>query len=143
LCEELVLDLFIEAEVEEYLRQRFGRSAALTELSQMIYRRTEGNALFMVNFVDYLLGQGLIAEAGSQLEVRADLPTLSEHVPDSLQQMLLRQIESLPADEQQLLGVASVSGMTFTAAEIAGVVERTPEEVEEVYDHLTRRELFV
>ncbi len=44
-CEELGLDPFTEAEAEEYLVQRFGRSAALTELSQLLYRRP-GNALF-------------------------------------------------------------------------------------------------
>jgi hypothetical protein len=57
--------------------------------------------------------------------------------------MILRQIERLPAEEQELLQVASVSGMTFTAAEVAGVVGRAPEEVEEVYDRLASRESLI
>jgi hypothetical protein len=143
LCEELPLELFTEAEVEEYLRRRFGRSTVLPELSQLIYRRTDGTARFMVSFVDYLLRRGLIADAGNQLEIRADLAALHTLVPENLQQMILRQIERLPAEEQELLQVASVSGMTFTAAEVAGVVGRAPEEVEEVYDRLASRESLI
>ncbi|MBI3797379.1 MAG: AAA family ATPase [Deltaproteobacteria bacterium] len=38
-CEELALELLTEADVQEYLRRRFGRGAAVTELSQLIYEQ--------------------------------------------------------------------------------------------------------
>jgi predicted ATPase len=129
--------------VEEYLGQRFGRNAALTELSRMIYHRTDGNALFMVSFVDSLLQQELIAETENQLEIRAALPTLQKFVPNNLQQTILRQIERLQMDEQQLLGIASVGGRTFTAAEIAELIGRPLEDVEEVCDELAARERLI
>jgi predicted ATPase len=142
-CEELPLELLTEVEVEEYLRQRFGQSPTLPALSQLIYRRTDGNALFVVSFVDYLLQQGLLSTADGQVEIRADLSTLQKFVPETIQQMIARQLERLPESEQQLLGVASVGGRAFTAAEVAGVVGRPLEDVEEVYDHLADREHFI
>ena len=59
-CEELVLKLLTEGEVEKYLNRRLARSPAVAELSQAVYTRTDGNALFTVNFIDYLIKQGLI-----------------------------------------------------------------------------------
>ena len=83
-CEELALELLSEAEVEEYLQQRAGRRTAIAKLSQMIYRRTDGNALFMVSFVDYLLQQGLLAEDEGQGQLRADLSAFRRLVPTQL-----------------------------------------------------------
>jgi tetratricopeptide (TPR) repeat protein len=139
-CEEVALELLTEPEVEEYLRQRLGQSVALTELSQLIYHRTNGNALFVVSFVDSLLQQRLLVEADGQVQIQADRVSLKRLMPHSLQQAILRQIERLAVDEQQLLKVASVGGMTFTAAEVAGVLGRALEEVEEKYDHLATQE---
>src|SRR5262249_15175756 len=114
-CEEIALELLTEPEVEEYLRQRFGRGAALTELNQLIYRRTNGNALFVASFVDSLRQQGLLVEADGHVQIRADRVTLKQLIPNNLQQAILGQVERLAVDEQQLLRVASVGGMTFTA----------------------------
>ena len=70
------------------------------------------------------------------MQVQASWSTLNELVPKNLQKAILRQIESLPTDEQLLLRVASVGGRTFTAAEVAGVMGRACEDVEEQYDRL-------
>jgi len=142
-CEELPLELLTETEVEEYLRQRFGQSPTIPLLSQLICRRTDGNALFVVSFVDYLVQQGLLSAADGQVEIRADRSLLQKFVPETVQQMIARQIERLPENEQRLLGVASVGGRTFTAAEVAGVLGRALEDVEEVYDHLASREHLI
>src|SRR5262245_10032395 len=93
-CEELALELLTEAEVEEYLRQRFARGAVSLELSHMMYQRTDGNALFMVSFVDYLLQQELLIAVEREVQLRADRLTLAQLLPASLQQMILRQIET-------------------------------------------------
>jgi len=142
-CEELALELFTEADVEEYLHQCFDRVADITGLSRMIYRRTDGNALFMVSFVDYLLQHELLIEADGQIQLGADPAAFRRIVPNSLQQAILRQIERLDPDEQQLLGITSVGGMVFTAAEVVGGTKRTLEEAEEVYDHLANRGLVI
>jgi predicted ATPase len=135
-CKELTLELLSEAEIKEYLARRFGPSPALGTVSEKIYRYTDGNALFVVNFVDYLLELGLLSISEGQVELRIEGRALQKLVPETLQQLITRQIEGLREDEQQLLGVASVAGRTFTAAEVAGLVGQRLEEVEGVYDRL-------
>nr|AFK79240.1 transcriptional regulator PhoB-like protein [uncultured bacterium F41-01] len=142
-CEEVALELLTEAEVEAYLRQRLGPRAVPPELSQLLYRRTNGNALFLVSFVDTLQQQGVLSEGDGQVKLQADRSTLKRLVPTNLQQTILRQIERVAGDEQQLLRVASVGGMTFTAAEMAGVLERPLEEVEAGYDRLASQEQVI
>ena len=142
-CEELALELFTEAEVEAYLGQRFGQSPAVTAFSQTLHRSTDGNALFIVNPVDYLCQQGLLVDAGGGVELRVERAALTRLVPDTLQQLITRQCEALSPEEQQLLRAASVAGMTFTAAEVAGVVGHALEDVEAVYDTLASREHFI
>jgi predicted ATPase len=97
----------------------------------------------MVHFVDYLLQQGLLVDTGGRVALQVERAALQQLVPDTLQQLMTRQIEALRLEEQQLLGIASVVGRTFTAAEIAGGVGRAPEEVEAVYDTLASREQFI
>jgi predicted ATPase len=125
-CEECALELFTAAEVEAYLGQRFGQSLALIALSQTIHRSTDGNALFLVHFVEYLLQQGLLVTSEGEVELRVESHTLAGLVPETLQQLLTRHIEALHPEAQRLLGVASVAGMTFTAAEVAGAVSGSP-----------------
>jgi len=142
-CEELTLELFTAAEVAEYLGRRFGQSPAVTALSQTIHRATDGNALFIVNFVDYLCQQGLLVDAAGAVELRVEHAALTRLVPDTLQQLITRQFEALSQEEQELLRAASVAGITFTAAEVAGIVGHILEEVEAVYDTLATREHFI
>jgi len=142
-CEELTLELLTEEEVEEYLDRRFPGSPAISALSPAIYSRTDGNALFTVNFVDYLIQQGLIVAANGQWEVRADGATLKNLVPDTVQRLIAKQLEGLSKEEQRLLEIASVVGMSFTAAEVAGVTGRALENVEEIYETLASREQVI
>ena len=134
-CEELALELLTLEEVTDYLRRRLGERTDLGPLSEGLYQRSEGNALFLASFVDALL---VGAEAGGQAAV-ADLPLLPPQIPMNLRQMVLRQVEGLPEAEQELLKVASVEGRGFTVAGVAGVSGRPVEEVEDMFDALARR----
>jgi len=64
-------------------------------------------------------------------------------LPESLRQMIEKQLERLMPAEQRVLEVASVVGSTFSAAPIASALETTVEEVEEVCAGLARRALLV
>ena len=58
LCQELRLELLTQAEVQAYVAQRVGESPVTAALGALIHRRTDGNALFMGHFLDYLVQQG-------------------------------------------------------------------------------------
>ncbi|HXG18293.1 MAG TPA: hypothetical protein VNN62_04375 [Methylomirabilota bacterium] len=113
--------------IEQYLRQRFSSetrevapsSLSLRELTHAIHQRTEGNPLFMVNAVEYLLAQGAILQADGQWDFHRATAHLQNSVPPSTQQLIERQIAQLRPGDQRVLEVASVVGVEFSAAAVA------------------------
>jgi predicted ATPase len=62
LCHVLRLELLTEEQVQRYVAQRLGAVPASAELEELLYRRTDGNALFVVQLFDHLLQQGFLVE---------------------------------------------------------------------------------
>ena len=143
LCQELRLELLTAAEVEAYVAQRLGASPVTAHLGALIHRRTDGNALFMVHGLDYLLEHGLLLQAGGQWRLRDDVRTLDGVLPDSLQALIGRQMEAVAPEVQQCLAVASVAGVQFTAAEVAAGLGRPKEDVEGLCDGLCQQGQFL
>jgi predicted ATPase len=142
-CQELALELFTQAEVEAYLTQRLTGSPVVDVLCPVIHRRTEGNALFVRHFADYLLQRGLVAEAGDRWELRVEPATIETLIPDHVQQLITIQIEGLSGEVQGLLETASVVGMSFTAGEVASIINHPLEATEAVYDELANQGQFL
>ena len=146
-CEELRLKLLNEEDVRGYLTRRFSTNGSrrFARFAPAIHERTDGNPLFMVNVVDYLVNAGLLASsreasaAGSAEILRAD----RIEVPRSVRQMIERNLERLKPEEQAVLEGASVAGLDFSAAAVAAGLERPRSEVEACCARLSRREQFV
>jgi predicted ATPase len=126
---ELRLPLLSESDVAAYLTQRF--SDDKEKIAAAVYARSEGNPLFMVNVVDYLIEQGSLADA-DKIEA-----------PRSIRQMIERNLQRLTPDEQRILEAASVAGAEFSAAAVAAALERPIGEVDACCTHLSKREQFV
>jgi predicted ATPase len=137
LGQELGLELLTAAEVQAYVAQRLGASPVTAELGGWIHRRPDGNALFMVHFLDYLLQQGWLVQEGDQWVWRGGATTVEDQVPASLRALLVKQVEALAPDAQECLAVASVAGVHFTAAEVAVGLQRAVEDVETICDRLS------
>ncbi len=97
----------------------------------------------MVNVVEYLVTQGVLAPVEGRWELKGRPEDLVVGVPQSLRQMIEKQIEGLGAEEQQMLEVASVAGMEFSAAAVAAGSEKGEEEIEGRCEALARREQFL
>lgn len=157
---ELPLGLLSETQVGAYLTARFGpwlpHSDPLPQgergpravgswhnLTQLIYRRTDGNPLFMVTAVEDLIAQKVLVQQAGQWVVPDELATIETRVPGNLQQLITQQIERLSTEERRMLEVASVAGMDFSAAAVATGLERDTEAVEESCEGLTRQGQFL
>jgi predicted ATPase len=126
---ELRLPLLSEAAVAAYVAQRF--DVGKKHIASAIYRRSEGNPLFMVNVVDYLVEHDSL------------LDTDKIEAPRNIRQMIERNLQSLGADERRVLEAASVAGAEFSAAAIAAALGRQPSEIEACCTNLAQREQFV
>src|SRR5262245_58202853 len=134
-CEEIRLELLREHDVRAYVRGRFAgeaqETAPLQSLATLLHQRTGGNPLFMVDMVEHLLHEGLLAEEDGRWQMRRDITATEVGVPDSLRQLIEKQFERLSPKEQQVVEAASVAGAEFAAAAVAAALEQAVEGVEE------------
>ena len=146
-CEELRLKLLTENDVVDYLAKRVAGnpSPRVGTLAPVVHALTDGNPLFMVNMVDYLLvDPGLLLN--SQMSEAEWAETLRAHRLDALRstrQMVERNLERLKSEEQATLEAASVAGAEFSSAAVAAALECPQDEIEACCARLSRREQFV
>src|SRR5262245_49203645 len=139
---EVRLELLPPEAVTAYVSGRLGGPVA-APLAELILERTEGNALFLVNIVEHLVGQGLVVRREGQwtLQDGAEAKVLS--LPEGLRQFLMRHLEALPLEERRVLEVASVAGERFTVAAVAAGAQGPVEEVEAVSQALAGQQHFL
>ena len=138
-CGELTLEFLTEDAVSEYLAARFPVSQLPAMLAHLIHQRTDGNPLFMVNVVDYLLARKLLVETDGRWELKVKLEELEVGVPESIHQMIEKQVDRLSLEQQQMLEAASVAGVEFSAAAVAAALEEDMDVVEDRCEGLARR----
>ena len=118
-CDEMPLEFLSAAAVDQYICRRFPKHALPAELVLMLHRNTDGNPLFLVNTVDDLIGQGQLHEIEGQWHLCGPAADIASRPPETLWQLVERQVERLSADEQGVLMAASVAGVEFSAAALA------------------------
>jgi predicted ATPase len=98
--------------------------------------------LFLVNVVDYWLSQNVLVASAGQWQLAARLEDLAA-VPESLRQMIDKQLGRLTPEQCRLIEVASVAGGEVSTALVAAGPEETAERVEELCEGLATREQFL
>jgi predicted ATPase/DNA-binding winged helix-turn-helix (wHTH) protein len=146
-CEELQLKLLTKKDVVDYLAKRLAGDASrqVGRLAPLIHDRTDGNPLFMVNLVDYLLvEEGPLADSEvSEAKWAEALRTHRLDALPSIRHMIERNLERLKADEQAVLEAASVAGVEFSSAAVSAALDCPQSEVEACCTRLSRREQFI
>jgi len=143
LCHELALPYLEVTAVATYLAQRFAPNDFLTDLADLLFQRTEGNPLFMVNLVETWVAQGAIAQAEGTWKLTYPLTQMASTVSPSLTQFIEQQLTRLDTGDQELLEAASVMGRQFSVAAVASAVDRPATALEEHCERLARRHLFL
>jgi DNA-binding winged helix-turn-helix (wHTH) protein/predicted ATPase len=143
LCHELPLEYLDEDAVAQYLQAKFPRHQFPNRLQQSIFGRTEGNPLFLVNLVEYLIDQKMVVEKNGISKLRVDLPEIEQGVPANLRQLIEKQIERLSPDERTVLEAASVAGAECSSTAIAAGLDMSIEWVDQQCEQLARRHRFL
>jgi predicted ATPase len=142
-CVELALPALDAAEVEDYLAARFPRQQLPLHLGRSIHQATEGNPLFVVNLVDDWTARGVLVERDEGWMLDAPLAAVRTGVPDTLRQMIERQLDRLTPEVRRMLEAASAVGSEFSTAAVAAALEEREEPVDEWCEDLAGRELFL
>ena len=115
-CDEIALDFWTVADVDQYLDRRFPDHSLPPELACVLHRSTEGNPLFLVNTVDDLIDQGRLGEIEGRWRLASAVEEVAAQAPETLRQLVETQVDRLSPDEQDVLVAASVAGAEFSAA---------------------------
>jgi predicted ATPase len=139
---DLRLEYLPAEEVAVYVAGRLGGPVA-APLAAFIAERTNGNALFMVNLVDYLVAQGAVVRHAGEWRLREGAEAQGVSLPEGLRQLLTRRIEALPPATRRVLEGASVVGREFAVAAVAAGVQCPVEDVEVQCDALATQDHFL
>ena len=142
LCEEIDLEPLSKAEITEYLRGEPGQGVT-ESFAELIYRRSEGNPLFMTAALDHMTEHGSIVREGGSWRLKVPLQEIDLGVPESLRQMIEAEIDHLTTEEQRVLETASVAGVRFSPNVIKAAIQRDVAFVDEILGELSRRSRIV
>ncbi len=142
-CEEFPLAYLDETAIAKYLSVRFPRNRFPNGLAALIHQRTEGNSLFMVNAVEYLLTQKLAVKTEDGWELAAGIEQVEVGVPDSIKQMIDKQIDHLDEQAQHILEAASLAGADFSTLAIVAALGLDRAVVEARCEQLARQGRFI
>jgi predicted ATPase len=139
-CHELAVPLLTERDVVAFVSHCFSQNPTVVKLASVIHRRTEGNALFMVNVVNAVASQKM-EQTNRHQEPQGSITDFD--VPVSLRQVIEQRLEKFTIEERHLFEAASVAGTEFAAAAVAVGVGREALQVEEICAEFARRQLFI
>lgn len=143
LCHELPLEYLTTATVSEFLRLKFSPHRFPDTLASIIHERTEGNPLFMINVIDYLVEEKIIAQTNGEWNLAVKLDKFCCDVPENIRYLIEKHLERLTPDEQRVLEGASVVGMDCSAVAMSAGLGDDVLKIEEVCDGLARQNHFL
>jgi DNA-binding winged helix-turn-helix (wHTH) protein len=139
LCQEIALQPFGEAEIAAYLSGGSREADLPKGFAALLHQYSEGNPLFMVAALEHMIRRGLIAQGNGNWKLNVPLEAIELEAPENLRAMIETQIERLSEAEQRALGVASVTGVSFTTKLSAAAATLDEEQFEDLCEELSHR----
>lgn len=81
------------------------------EFIELVYRETEGNPLFVIETLNLLAEEGIIAERDKRWELTTPIKSIG--IPSKIQDVITRRVSKLQREQRKILDVAAVSGRTI------------------------------
>jgi DNA-binding winged helix-turn-helix (wHTH) protein len=138
-CHEIAIPPLSMPEVVQYLGADPSAPEVLMGLAALVHGHSEGNPLFMIGVLEHLSARELIKRTERAWELRRPLSSLDLEIPESLRQVIETQVQALSPDDQRVLEVGSIAGVTFTPLVSAATGNLDSENFEERCDALARR----
>ena len=136
----IALEPLGEAEVGRVIEELLGQARVDEDVRARIATASEGNPLFVEQLLEMMVEEGLLQRSGEVWVAAGDLSTVS--MPPSIHALLAARLESLTADEREVIEAASVVGQQFAQDALEEVVsERVRESVPELLEALMQKRL--
>src|SRR5262249_49860368 len=135
---ELRLDFLTRDDGGNYLDVKFPGHSFPADFLDLLYAKTSGSPLFLVDLIRYLRDRGVIAEGPRGWALAAAVPDFERELPESVRSMIQRGLTQLADPDRRLLSAASVQGNEFDSAVVARVLQLGPADVEERLEVLDR-----
>jgi serine/threonine protein kinase/tetratricopeptide (TPR) repeat protein len=135
LSREIKLECLIREDVNYYLKNEFPDNRFPTEFEELIFNRTEGIPLFMVDLLGNMKEREIIKKNG-QWDLTQPILEIQEELPDSVQSMLQRKLDHLDEFDRELMITASVQGQVFDSTVLADVLKLDAEKIEKRLKYL-------
>jgi len=142
-ADELTLELLAHTAVEAYLTSRFDKIDSTTRITDLVIEQTDGNPLFVITLVDYLIANGLLKKVQDHWKFTDGYESISAECPKSLKEIVEMQKSAANNEQTNLLDAASVVGTIFDAQAVAGALELSVQTVESVFGQLAIRGQFL
>lgn len=140
---EIALPCLTVAEVSAYPSRYYGQRLFPDDLARILHHRTQGNPLFLKSLIEELQHREVLREGQTGWHLTVPLSTLNTLIPETLRQLVSRQLGRLAPEEQHILAVASVAGVEFAIAGVAAAAQRSVMDVEALCVQLVRRQQFL
>ena len=140
LIKEIPLELLTQNDIREFLAERFGEDSGHFQegLSNLLHRHTNGNPLFVVNYLVHLQHKGLFKQENGIWYLSDDFNDKDIDVPASLRDFVSRQIQQLSEHHRSILEAASVAGTQFSVNEVAAALDQAEADIEMICEQLAR-----
>ena len=125
--------------VAEYIDRRFPFHELPEALPDLVHRRTEGNALFMLGVLATWLDRGLLSDSGGACRLRGSLQQLSLCVPETFVRLFEHELAAVTPLQRSVLEAASVAGQEFSTAAVAAALEEDIVEIEAICMRWSRK----
>ena len=114
----------------------FRREALSVEFFDLLFTRSGGVPLFVIQYLDFLLERGVIHQQhGLWINRRLD----EGDIPDTVRDTIRGRIKKLPEDERDLLSLAAVQGPHFEGGMLAKALAQPVTRILRDLDELGRR----
>ena len=145
MCREIEMEFLSLGDVERYIALEFPENSFPCEFVGVIYSRTEGNPLFMVDVLRYLRDTKVIinTEADQRWRLAQLLPELGRDFPRSVRNVIDRKVEQFSERDREVLATAAVQGCEFDSAAVARALQADSIEIEEQLERLDYVHAFV
>jgi len=144
------LDRLSEDAVEDMIGNMLAISPVPSDLSRHLNRHSEGNPLFIAEYLHTAIEEGLldrddlgnwqVAESSEVVNVKTDFASLP--MPSSLQDLFNRRLSDLPVYSQNLAEAASVVGRQSDIGLLSAMTSMADNDILDGLDDLCRRHVF-